>query len=115
MFGYKCIKQWLNSDNRLSRRCPQCKAKASIRHIRFLYANKVSSKVYLKIKKIHKRLKRVCYRMLLAEKALTKQKQKTKKYKKMYKASVLAVIGNPEFYFPDWIVSLSKYFLTTNM
>lgn len=43
LFGYSCIIRWLQHSNSANRSCPQCKAKASIKHVRTLYAKKLTA------------------------------------------------------------------------
>lgn len=55
LFGHNCILRWLqHSCNSTNRRCPQCNKKASVKHIRMLYAKKltaIDSTEYDKLKK----------------------------------------------------------------
>lgn len=41
LFGHSCILKWLNALPAKSRNCPSCKTKASVKHIRFLFARKL--------------------------------------------------------------------------
>ncbi|CAO1391743.1 unnamed protein product [Diamesa serratosioi] len=41
IFGQACIKRWLAEQPSLQRSCPQCKLKASVRDLRFIYASKL--------------------------------------------------------------------------
>ncbi|KAL0101453.1 hypothetical protein PUN28_018944 [Cardiocondyla obscurior] len=44
LFGHSCIQRWLqHSCNSTNRRCPQCNKKASVKHIRMLYAKKLTA------------------------------------------------------------------------
>lgn len=44
LFGHSCILRWLQySCNSTNRRCPQCNKKASVKHIRMLYAKKLTA------------------------------------------------------------------------
>lgn len=44
LFGHSCILRWLqNSCNSTNRRCPQCNYKAAVKHIRTLYAKKLTA------------------------------------------------------------------------
>jgi len=44
LFGHSCILRWLqHSCNSTNRRCPQCNKKASVKHIRMLYAKKLTT------------------------------------------------------------------------
>ncbi|XP_012542664.1 E3 ubiquitin-protein ligase RFWD3 [Monomorium pharaonis] len=55
LFGHSCILKWLqHSCNSTNRRCPQCNKKATMKHIRMLYAKKltaVDSTEYEKLRK----------------------------------------------------------------
>ncbi|XP_025160217.1 E3 ubiquitin-protein ligase RFWD3 isoform X2 [Harpegnathos saltator] len=52
LFGHSCILKWLQCCVSANRRCPQCNKKAVERHIRFLYAKKISSKDTGELEKI---------------------------------------------------------------
>ncbi|CAO1410733.1 unnamed protein product [Diamesa hyperborea] len=41
IFGQACIKRWLAEQPASQRSCPQCKMKASVRDLRFIYASKL--------------------------------------------------------------------------
>jgi len=44
LFGHSCILRWLqHSCNSTNRRCPQCNKKAAVKHIRMLYAKKLTA------------------------------------------------------------------------
>ncbi|KAG5315306.1 RFWD3 ligase, partial [Pseudoatta argentina] len=44
LFGHSCILKWLqDSCDSTNRRCPQCNKKASVKHIRVLYAKKLTA------------------------------------------------------------------------
>ncbi|XP_024890656.1 E3 ubiquitin-protein ligase RFWD3-like [Temnothorax curvispinosus] len=44
LFGHSCILKWLQySCNSTNRRCPQCNKKAAVKHIRMLYAKKLTA------------------------------------------------------------------------
>ncbi|EZA46696.1 hypothetical protein DMN91_012312 [Ooceraea biroi] len=44
LFGHSCILRWLqHSCNSTNRRCPQCNKKAAVKHIRMLYAKKLTT------------------------------------------------------------------------
>ncbi|XP_003425604.1 E3 ubiquitin-protein ligase RFWD3-like [Nasonia vitripennis] len=101
LFGYKCIEQWLNSGIQSSKRCPQCNARASVRHIRFLYANKLTCVDNSELEKVKKKFHEANERYQKLSKALSKQKKRTQKYKQMYKARTLAVTADSDFCFSD--------------
>ena len=101
LFGYKCIKQWLNSNNEFAKKCPQCNAKASLKHKRFIYANKLTSVDTTEIERMKKEMEKIRLRVLKIRKALRKQKERTKKYKEMYKARTLALATDSDICFSD--------------
>lgn len=41
LFGHSCIRRWLQTCQHGSRVCPQCKARAAMRDIRFIYAKRI--------------------------------------------------------------------------
>ena len=87
LFGFECIKQWLNSDNESAKKCPQCNAKASAKQIRFIYANKVTCLDNRELEKIKNEMTEL-------SKALSKQKRKTKKYKQICRAKAAAMLDS---------------------
>ncbi|KAL7290235.1 hypothetical protein TKK_0015938 [Trichogramma kaykai] len=95
LFGLKCIKQWLQSRNNVTaKKCPQCNSKASFKHIRYIYANKITCLDNTEIEKMKKKVEEANLRVSMLSKALSKQKKKTKKYKKMYKSKALAILDS---------------------
>lgn len=52
LFGHSCIVKWLQNCLATNRRCPQCNRKALTKHIRFLYAKKVTTKDTGELEKI---------------------------------------------------------------
>ncbi|XP_032663707.1 E3 ubiquitin-protein ligase RFWD3-like isoform X2 [Odontomachus brunneus] len=59
LFGHSCILKWLQCSVSTNRRCPQCNKKALVKHIRFLYARKLSSRDTGELEKIKKDLHNV--------------------------------------------------------
>ncbi|XP_014484874.1 PREDICTED: E3 ubiquitin-protein ligase RFWD3-like [Dinoponera quadriceps] len=59
LFGHSCILKWLQCSISTNRRCPQCNKKALVKHIRFLYARKLSSKDTGELEKMKKDLRNV--------------------------------------------------------
>lgn len=60
LFGYSCILKWLQCYNSSgNRRCPQCNKKATVKHIRLLYAKKVTSKDTGELENVKQDLQRV--------------------------------------------------------
>lgn len=100
IFGYSCIKQWLKTNNDYAERCPQCNARASLKHIRFLYANKVISLDSSELESMQKQIKKCNKKYNQMKKALAKEKKRARKYKEMYKSRKLALVES-DFSFLD--------------
>lgn len=92
LFGLKCIEQWLESNNVTTKKCPQCNSRASSKHIRYIYANKVTCLDNTEVEKMKKKVEEANLRVSMLSKALTKQKKKTRRYKNMYKNKARAIL-----------------------
>ncbi|KAJ8665105.1 hypothetical protein QAD02_006767 [Eretmocerus hayati] len=101
LFGLNCIKQWLNSNNESANKCPQCNARASVRHIRLIYAKKVSCQDNTRYEKVKKDLDDALLRESRIAKALEREKKKSQKYKRMYKARMQALAADSDLCISD--------------
>ncbi|XP_014207324.1 E3 ubiquitin-protein ligase RFWD3-like, partial [Copidosoma floridanum] len=83
LFGYSCIKHWLNSSNESAKKCPQCNARASQKHIRYIYANKLTSIDNSELESIKKQIDETKLKISKVTRALRKEKRRAKKYKRL--------------------------------